>query len=83
VGAENYSRIIRYLIQFLHKHGALVPEGIDYVFIMYDLVADVDRGTEEFQGTFYNLDGPVNAGTKSTGIGKYDLHNMVCNQFKE
>jgi hypothetical protein len=40
------------------------------VTIVHDLVADVDRGAELFQRTFDDLDGAIDAGTETPGVGK-------------
>jgi hypothetical protein len=37
---------------------------------VHDLVADVDRGAEQFQGPLDDFDGAIDAGTETPGVGK-------------
>jgi hypothetical protein len=51
-----------------------VFQVIDDKGIMHHLMTHIDRRTKNFQRTLNNFNGTVNAGTKTTGIGKYQFH---------
>jgi hypothetical protein len=41
---------------------------------VHDFVAHVYRRAEQFERTLDDVDGAVNAGTETAGIGEQDLH---------
>jgi hypothetical protein len=70
MGTENHRRAIRHLVEFIDKHRPALAQALDYVTVVNHLVTYVDGRTEEFQGALDNIDGPVDTGTETAGIGK-------------
>jgi len=56
--------------KLFHEYGATFPQPVDDVSIVDDLVPHIDGCPENFDGTLHDFDGTVNAGTKTSGIGK-------------
>ena len=61
--------VIRYRGQFIDKHGALVAKVIDDVTVVHHFVTHVNGSAKQLQGTINDLDGPIDAGTESAGVG--------------
>ena len=55
--------------EILDKHGALGAKALHDVFIVHDLVIDVDRGAKDLDGQFESLDGHVHACTETARAG--------------
>ena len=73
--AENDDRPFRHLIQLFHKHRPFLPERIDDMAAMHDLMANIDRGAVLLERQIHNVDRPIDTGAKPTGIGKIDFHS--------
>ena len=70
VGAEDHGASIRDLGQFVDEYGAAVAQTLYHEAIVHDLVAHVDRCPEGVECAFHDLDGPVDTGTETTGVGE-------------
>ena len=46
------------------------PQPLDDVLVVDDLVADIDRGAEDLQRLFDDLDRPIHAGTEAARAGQ-------------
>ena len=74
--AENRHRTRRDLIDVLDEAHTLGLQGLHDVAIVDDLVTNVDRRAELFQGAFDNLDGTHHSRAKAARFCKEHLH--VC-----
>ena len=72
MGRENDVRALGEVVELLHKHGALFLEGLDDVFVVDDLVADVDRRSEPLQGDLDDVYGPYDP--RAEAAGRAELH---------
>ena len=74
VCAENYGGAIGNLVEFVDEHGTARAKSVDDESVVHDFVTNEDRRAERFERALDDLDGAVDAGAKSAGIGKYDFH---------
>ena len=74
MGAEDQQRALRDHVRVVDEDDALVPQPLDHVAVVDDLVAHVDGRPEALEGDLDDLDGPVHTGTKAAGIGEDDPH---------
>jgi hypothetical protein len=72
VGGEHDHRARRHLGLVLDEHRALAPQRLDDVGVVDDLVADVDRRAEGFEGLLDDQDGTVDAGAESARGGEQE-----------
>ena len=68
MGAEHGYRLRRNLRQVLDEDRALGFEAFDHVFVMHDLVPDIDRRTVFLERALNDFDGTHDARTKSAGL---------------
>jgi hypothetical protein len=61
------------LFEFFNEDGALAGKVIDHETIVHNFMAHIDRGTENLQCAFYDIDSTVDTGTKTTRVGKVDI----------
>ena len=73
VCAENDSSPIRYFVELLDEDCAFLCKIIDHETVVHHFMAHIDRGAENLQCTFDNIDGAIDAGTEATWIGKVDI----------
>ncbi len=71
--AENGTSAVGHFVQFLDENGAEFAEFLNYVFVVNDFLADVDRATVEIQGDFDDIDSPDHAGAEPTRLEKVNL----------
>ena len=74
MGAEYHRCIIRNIVQFLDKYRAQTSQAVYHKPVMNNLVANVNRCTEQLQGTLDDIDRAVDPGTESARIGEQDTH---------
>jgi hypothetical protein len=65
----------RNFAQVLDKHGPLAAKVVHDVFVVDDLVIDINRRAEHPQGQIERLDRHVDTGTKAARAGKQDFHS--------
>ncbi len=68
MGAEHGYRQRRNLRQVLDEDRALVLQAFDHVFVMHDLVPDIDRRAVLHERALDDFDGAHDARTKSAGL---------------
>src|SRR5712691_2006822 len=68
MGAEYGDGERRDFRQILDEDCALVLQAFDYVFVVHDLVAHIDRRTIFFEGALDDFDCTNDARTKSAGL---------------
>ncbi len=74
MGTENHGGAVRHLVEFVDEHRAALAQALDHVTIVHHLVTHIDGRPEQFQGALDNVDGPVDTGTETAGIGEKYLH---------
>ena len=74
VGAENDGAAGGNRREIVDEDRAFFAQIVADEFVMHYFMADVDRGTEFFDGAFDNGDGAFNAGAEAAGGGEDDLH---------
>ena len=65
VGAKNGYGTDRHFVDFLDEDRAFGPQGLHDTFVVDDLVPDIDRRTEFFEGAFDYIDGPFDPRRRS------------------
>ena len=60
-------------VEFFNEHGALGAQAVDHKAVMHDFVTHVDWRAEAHQGSFDDLDGPLDAGAEAARIGEQDF----------
>jgi hypothetical protein len=65
--------IVGDLGQFLDENGALGLQAVDDVFIVHDLVADIDRGAIDGERPLHGVDGAHDAGAEAARRAKHDF----------
>ena len=83
VGAENDGATGRHGGEVVNEDGAFFAQVVADKFVMYDFMADVDRGAEFFDGAFDYGDGSFNAGAEAAGGGEDDLHGAFTSLLKD
>ncbi len=73
MGAEDGHGIRRYFGEFLDENGALGLQTLDYVFVMDDLMADIDRRPVALESTLYDLDGTHDACAEAARLSQKDF----------
>ena len=61
------------LVQGLHKDGSLILQSGNYMLVVYDFFADIDRFWKDLQGDVHNVNSPNNAGAETSGGCQEDL----------
>jgi hypothetical protein len=74
VGAEYGDRQRRHLRQILNEDRAFVLQAFDHVFIVDDLMPDIDRRTIFLECALDDLDCTYHARAKSAGLRKIYFH---------
>ena len=59
--------------QFLDENRALGPQAVHHIFVMDDLVADIDRGAIDGERPFHGVDRPDHAGAEAARRTKHDF----------
>ena len=70
VGAEDDSRAVGHLIEFIDKDHSLGNKGIDHVLVVDDFFSDVDRTVKELKRQVNDFDGALNPRTETTRLRK-------------
>ena len=73
MGGEDYTRVIRHLVEFVNKDGAHALQPFDDVTVMDDFVADIDGGAILSQRQFDDANRTLDACTKAARGGKQQL----------
>ena len=63
----------RHFGEFLDENGALGLQALDHVFVMDDLVADIDRRAVALEGAFDDLDGTHDACAEAARLSQKDF----------
>ena len=64
-------------MELLDKDSTAVSEVIHHRFVMNNLVANVNRTSEDFECAVDDIDRAINTGTKPARVGKHHCHQ--CN----
>ena len=83
--AEDGARALRHLVQFLDEDGAGIPQLVDHVLVVDDLLAHVDRRTVEIESDLHHIDRPDDTGAETARLQQKDLlvHAVVgCERLK-
>ena len=79
VSGEDHRRVAgRNLVQLLDEHGALGFQRVHDVFIMDDLVTDIDRGAVDFERGLHHVDGARHAGAEAARRAEDDAEFGLC-----
>jgi hypothetical protein len=70
VRAEDNGGVIGDFVQLVHEYRPLFFKAIHHEFVMHDLVAHIDGRAEKLERALDDVDGAVNAGTKTARIGE-------------
>ncbi|MGY4341076.1 hypothetical protein ACVWW3_005982 [Bradyrhizobium sp. LM2.9] len=75
MGREHHRRsgVFRDLGKLLDEDRALLLQPVDDVFIVHNLVANIDGGAVFIERPFHGVDRPDHPGTEATGRTKHDL----------
>ena len=76
VGAVEDGGAVRDLVDAVDEDDAALAKALDDVPVVDDLVIDVERRAEEFEGAFEALDGHVDAGAEAARVGQDDSHDL-------
>ena len=74
VGAVEQGGAFGDLVERLDEDGPAPLEPLDDVLVVDDLVIDVERRPEEFEGPLQALDRHVDPRAEASGVGQDDLH---------
>jgi hypothetical protein len=74
VGAEDHRGVGRHLVEIVDEHGAESAQPLHHEAVVNDLVAHVDRGTEQLERSLDDLDGTIHAGAEAARVREQDLH---------
>jgi hypothetical protein len=81
VRGEDDRGAIGHLVEFIDEHRAELAQPLDHVHVMHHLVPHVDRRAEHPDGALDDVDGAIDAGTESTGVGEQDFHELAGGAF--
>ncbi len=81
MGTEDGHRLGRHFRQVLDEDRALLLQAFDHVFVVNDLVADIDRRAILLQRAFDDFDRAHNARAKAARLGKKHLHRSSVTQI--
>ena len=71
---EDDGGAVGHLVELVDEHGAELAQALDHVHVVHHLVAHVDRRAEHADGALDDVDGAIDAGAETAGIGEQDLH---------
>ena len=77
VGAEDHGAARGNLAKRLDEHGAFALQVLDHVFVVHDLVADVDRRAVDRERALDDADRALDTGAKTAWIGEQDFHGRL------
>ena len=80
--AENRHGVLGNFRERLDEHRALCPQAVDDMFVVHDLVADIDRRAVFLQRALDDLDGAHDAGTETARLREDDAHGNLGQQLK-
>ncbi len=80
VGAEHGHGAGRNLGEVLDEDRAFVLQALDHVFVMHDLVPDIDRRAVLLKRAFHDFDGAHDTGAKAAGLREIHFHGMTVTQ---
>ena len=83
MGAEYRDRQRRYFRQILDEDGALVLQAFDHVFVVDDLVPDIDRRAVFLERALDDLDRAHDARAKATRLRQINFHGMPVTQLHQ
>ena len=74
VRAEDDGGAGRHFVEFLDENRAALAQVLDDETVVHDFVAHVDRRAQGFDRALDDLDGAIDAGAETSGIGEHDVH---------
>src|SRR5690606_22874458 len=74
MGTEHNGAAFGDIVEFLDKHRPFGAQVVNDELVVHDFMAHVYRRAEQFERALDDVDGAVNAGTETAGIGEQDLH---------
>ena len=80
MGAEDGHGARRHLAQILDENRAFGLQALDHVFVVHDLVADIDRRAVFLQRPLDDLDGAHDAGAKAARLRQIHFHGTPITQ---
>ena len=72
MGGKNDGTIVGAFAQLFDEDGAELPQPIDHMVVMNDLVLHIDGRAIFFDRPFDDLDGPIDSGAEAPRIGEGD-----------
>ncbi len=74
VGRENHRPVGgRHLVELLHEDRALLPQALDHVLVVHDLVADIDRRAVFLERPLDRVDRPHHARAEAARGAEQDF----------
>ena len=73
---EDDGGAIGHLVQLFHEDRPALLQVVDDEAVVDHFMAHVDRCAQRFDGALDDLDGAVDAGAETTGIGEQDVHRI-------
>ena len=77
MSAENNDRVIRNLIELLHKDRTAITQIVHDCFVVHHFVTNVNGLSEDLKRAINDVDSAINTSTKSARVGKHHCHQ--CN----
>ncbi len=68
MGAEDHDGVVRHLVQLVHEHRAALAQVVHHELVVHHFVTHVDGRFEGIQRPVHDLDRPVHASAKATGV---------------
>jgi hypothetical protein len=82
VRAENDDRAVRNLVEFLHKDGTFLAQGIHDMPAVHNLMAHINRGAVGRKREIHDFNGAIDAGAEAAGFSEIDFHSgLIPRQF--
>ena len=76
VRGENDRGAVGHLVELVDEHRAELAQTLDHVHVVHHFVPHVDRRAEQPDGALDDVDGAIDAGAETAGIGEQDLHAL-------
>src|SRR3569832_2149693 len=77
VGAEDHDLPVGHFIELVDEHHTLVAQPVHHELVEHHFVPHVHRSAEQHVRALDDVDGAIDAGAKTAGIGELDLHDCV------
>ncbi len=78
VRRKDDDHVVGHLMQFLDEDRAAFAQAVDHETVVYHFMAHVDRRAEHVQRPVDDLDGTIDTGAETAGIGQLDLHGCLA-----